>query len=524
LLFSDPAFIFLFLPFAVIVFRWAAQAAGTTAALGALLALSCAFYGGWDVDYLYILIASVFVNWLCAHVMLALPDGARTQRKLLLYAGQAFNFGALIWFKYSFLFVNFADGTAGLNVGALAIPIGISFYTFQQAVFLSDAWHRDPDVVQYLGEARGTSGLLRGFVRYASFICFFPHLVIGPILYMREFAPQVADRACGCISRRNLELGLLLFAAGLFKKMVLADNLGQIADPVFQAAARGEAANPVAAWAGALSYYTQLYFDFSGYSDMALGAARIFGIVLPINFDSPLKAVGIMDFYRRWHITLTRVIARFLYTPLSLWGTRLAMLRLKRWPVQKLLSSWVPLFVNFTVIALWHGATATYLVFGVVHGLWYILESEVRSTRRWKRWRSASPDRLRALLGRLLFFVPMVLCFSLFRSDSLDAWRVVVGSLFDAHGMPLTSVTRGDCVRLGIAVAALCFVWFLPNLYELARDDRPGITTWENRSYTVPRLQLIWRPNLAWGAVMGGATLISLYYIGRLPPFLYLGF
>ena len=143
-------------------------------------------------------------------------------------------------------------------------------------------------------------------MRYASFICFFPHLVIGPILYMREFAPQVADRAFGCISRRNLELGLLLFAAGLFKKMVLADNLGQIADPVFQAAARGEAANPVAAWAGALSYYTSSTLDFSGYSDMALGAARIFGIVLPINFDSPLKAVGIMDFYRRWHITLTR--------------------------------------------------------------------------------------------------------------------------------------------------------------------------------------------------------------------------
>ena len=174
------------------------------------------------------------------------------------------------------------------------------------------------------------------------------------------------------------------------------------------------------------------------------------------------------------------------------------MLRLKRWPVQKLLSSWVPLFVNFTVIALWHGATATYLVFGVVHGLWYILESEVRKHAALEALAlGESGPAARTAGPGLLFFVPMAPCFSLFRSDSLDAWRVVVGSLFDAHGMPLTSVTRGDCVRLGIAVAALCFVWFLPNLYELARDDRPGITTWENRSYTVPRLQLIWRPNLA---------------------------
>jgi D-alanyl-lipoteichoic acid acyltransferase DltB (MBOAT superfamily) len=522
-LFSDPVFFFLFLPVAVIVFRWVAQAAGATAALGALLAFSCLFYGGWGTDYLLVLIASICVNWMCAQALLSLGDAAATSRRLVFYAGQAINFGALIWFKYSFVLMNFVHGGVTVNAAALAIPVGISFYTFQQAVFLSDAFRRDPSVVQYLCHSANRQDRLRGFIRYAGFVCFFPQLVIGPIVYLKEFAPQVTERGFGRITARNLEIGLLLFVVGLFKKVVLADNLGLIADPVFQNAAQGQAASMVSAWAGALSYYTQLYFDFSGYSDMALGAARIFGIVLPMNFDSPLKAVGIMDFYRRWHITLTRVIARFLYTPISLWGARLGMLRLERWPVQKLLSSWLPLFLNFLVIALWHGATQTFLVFGIVHGLWYILESEARGTRLWKRWKSNTSDRLRASLGRLIFFVPMVLCFSLFRADSLEAWSLVASSMFGGHGMATSPLTAGDLLRLGIAGGALCFVWFLPNVYELARDHEPGIATWQNKSYTWARWPT-WRPSLAWGAVMGGGMLIALYFIGRLPPFLYMGF
>jgi D-alanyl-lipoteichoic acid acyltransferase DltB (MBOAT superfamily) len=525
MLFTDPAYLFLFLPLSVVAFSLLFHWKGRTAALGGVFLLSCMFYAGWGSNYLTILIVSILVNWACAHMLLTLPDDVPRLRSAILYTGQVFNFGALIWFKYSFFLAHFTIGAATLNAATLAIPVGISFYTFQQAVFLVDAFHRNEDVIQYLGETSGAKGKARGFLRYAAFICFFPQLVIGPIVYLKEFAPQVAKSTFGRIRREDLEIGLFILAAGLFKKVVLADNLGEIADPIFYKVEGGHPLSNVSALCGALAYYGQLYFDFSGYSDMAIGSARLFGLVLPINFDSPLKAVGIIDFYKRWHITLTRVIARFLYIPISLWGMRQATSGAGGPIRQHTLSNWLPLLINFEVIALWHGAAGTFIAFGVIHGLWYVLETEIRATTLWKRWRGSSSDLLRAALGRVVFTVPMVLCFALFRADSLDTWWRLIGYIFIPYQGEQFTGRGGSWAELLIVLGGLAFIWFLPNVYDLARGVRPGIETFSNRTYALPYLsRLQWRPNAVWGLTMAAGVAASLYYIGRLPPFLYLGF
>jgi D-alanyl-lipoteichoic acid acyltransferase DltB (MBOAT superfamily) len=255
---------------------------------------------------------------------------------------------------------------------------------------------------------------------------------------------------------------------------------------------------------------------------MAVGLARMFGIRLPINFDSPLRATGIIDFYKRWHITLTRVIVRFLFTPLALWGTRRAFeWRLGR-TSQKLISSWLPLLINFQVIALWHGALATFLVFGLVHGLWYILETEVRASRWWRTWSKTQPgDRLTAY-GQAITLVPLVLTFALFASPSLSSYGLLLESLF----LPPTdtSAMTFQVREWALIAAGFAIVWLMPNSTELLARYRPGLLSWPNPSTTPAVLVLRWRPDLAWAAFMLLLITAAIYSQSQKSPFLYQGF
>ncbi|MEL7709009.1 MBOAT family O-acyltransferase [Citromicrobium bathyomarinum] len=524
MLFTDPAYLFLFLPIVAFVCAGVRSRFGVEWALAFLFVASCAFYVGWGVDYLIMMLASILVNWAASQSLIHLGDDRKPLRRAIFWAGIAFNFGALIWFKYSFFFLNYAESSAAFHAGLVAIPVGISFYTFQQAVFLLDAYRRDREVIDYLGTERGARGRARGFVRYAAFIAFFPQLVIGPIVYLKEFAPQVRNADFGRLVRINIEVGLFLIIVGLFKKVLIADNIARYVDPVFDMVAVGGEPNLIDAWTAALGYYAQLYFDFSGYSDMALGSARILGIILPINFASPLKANSIGDFYRRWHITLTRVIALFMYTPLSLFGARFAARHIKWKPLARFPLIWLPLLVNFEVIALWHGATMTFVLFGLLHGLWYVLETEAKKTSAWRTWKSRSSETARNIIGRVAFTVPMVLCFSLFRSESVTTWSHLVGAMFGQQALPLDQVGLRDVGELALVFAILGFCWFLPNAYELARDHKPGLFTWTYPANRNLLARIKWAPNIIWGGIMAGALLGTLYYVSRLPPFIYLGF
>jgi D-alanyl-lipoteichoic acid acyltransferase DltB (MBOAT superfamily) len=464
------------------------------------------------------------LNFLVCYGLLSLSDEKLRSRTTLLALGQAYNFGTLIYFKYLAYVIVFADQDSHTKLAAAAIPIGISFYTFQQAILLVDAYARNPAVASYLSRDNRAPTLSVGtFARYGAFHCFFPQLVIGPIAYLSEVGPQLLRSRFGRFRRSDFEVGLTLIAIGLFKKVVVADNLGLLADPVFNAAAAGNSAILTQAWVGALAYFAQLYFDFSGYSDIAIGIARLFGVVLPINFDSPLRATGIVDFYRRWHITLTRVIGRFLFTPLSLWGTRTAVTAGVRGVRLKVLSAWLPFLVNFEVIALWHGALPTFVLFGLIHGLWYIVETEAKATKLWRAFKGKTSARTRDTLGRALTFLPLMLTFALFRSETVAAFSTIVNGLL-AGGEFVVLGVRAGLEDWAFLAGAFAVIFLLPNSTQLLRRYRPGIRTWNNADGTSPLLSFVWRPNVVWTLFVVVLVAATLLQINRDRPFIYLGF
>jgi len=522
MLFVEPFFLFAFLPLVLGAFYLAGYATGRMAALLVLLLASLAFYSGFGAGFFLLLLTSTAINFLVGACLCKMPDSRWRMRRLALGAGLAWNFGALFYFKYLGYFLTgmiSGDSSGAVN---LAIPVGISFYTFHQAVFLADAYNRKQAVVDYLGRLSSAREVSGAAARYAAFICFFPQLVIGPIVYLGEFAPNIARKTFGRFKRLDVEIGLTLIVIGLFKKLLLADKLAPTSSVVFKLVATGMPIDPVAAWMGVCAYYLQLYFDFSGYSDMAVGLARIFGIRLPINFDSPLRASGIRDFYARWHLTLTRIIVRFLFTPLSVWGTRTAMKHRLGPLFRKMLSAWIPLLVNFLVIGLWHGALYTFVVFGLLHGLWVIIETEIAATRRWKAWARRQPPARLHRYGQALAFLPLMLTFALFASPSLNGFGLVLQSLFCVPDAAVqVGLHRKDWV---FVVAGFVIVWLLPNSTELMSRYRPAILTRVNPSTTPRVFAFRWRPDLLWCLILAVMVGFCVHQLTAPVPFLYQGF
>jgi len=522
LLFVQPFFLFVLLPVAVFVFYLTRHYVGRTAALAVIVAASAIFYAPYGA-----LPATLLATSLCLNLIIGIAlshDGVTSPslRKILLATGLSLNFAALATFKY-------LDQVAALvapsvePILGIAIPAGISFYTFHQSVFLLDAYKRQTDVVVFLKGANNVLGGLAAFIRYAAFVAFFPQLVIGPITYMSEFAPQALRQSFGRPRITDLQVGTTLIIVGLFKKICIADTLAIIINPIFGELTVGAPITSAQALLAILGYFFQLYFDFSGYSDIALGIARLFGIRLPINFDSPLRATGIVDFYRRWHMTLTRVIVLFIFTPLSLWGMRVAIGRgYKGWR-RRALGGWLPFLINFQIIALWHSAQYTFVLFGLIHGLWYVVENEVRNSKSFKAYRSRTSDRWRMLAGIAVTVVPLTLTFALFRSTSLDAFWNLVLSLVGLGTQPSEPfyINRREWLKIGVAGA---IVYLLPNVYEMLKLYRPGIKTFDNPSITPYFLRAVWRPNLIW-AVFVSLLAVAVFVNINIPaPFLYAGF
>ena len=497
----------------------AARLAGPTSVLAVIVAVSAVFYAPNGVLPVCLLTVSLCFNFGLGLALTATDPGVGGRRKVLLAAGLVYNFATLAIFKYVDALAAMVAPSAGPLLG-FGIPAGISFYTFHQAVFLVDAYGRNADVVRYLQGTRSAVGRAAAFTRYGAFVAFFPQLVIGPITYMSEVAPQVLRRQFGRLRAVDLQVGATLIVIGLFKKLCVADPLAGIVDPIYAAAAVGQLLAPSQAAFAIAGYFFQLYFDFSGYADIAIGIARLFGIRLPINFDSPLRATGIVDFYRRWHITLTRVIAVFLFTPLSVWGTRVALERgYKGWR-RRALSSWLPFLANFQVIALWHAAKGTFLLFGLIHGLWYVVETEIRATAAFKAYRANTPDRVRTLAGMVVAVAPLMLTFALFRSPNLETFWHLLSRLVAFGGPPpeLSYFARVHWMLLGLVAAA---VYLLPNVYDLLRRYRPGLVTFQNDSTSPAPLRLVWRPTASWALLVGGLAVAVFLRINHIAPFLY---
>src|ERR1700709_176948 len=346
---SSYAFLFQFLPVVALAYAVARRVSPRCGIL-ALAFSSLIFYGAWKPIYLLLLVASIGFNfWLG----LKMEDPLR--RRHIGTLGVTINLAALCYFKYiNFLFDSLTTLTgAPLPFVNIILPLGISFFTFQQIAYLVDVM-------------RGAR-VERDIVSYTLFVSFFPHLIAGPLVHHAEMIPQFKRGRTG----RSAVLaarGLAIFAAGLFKKVVIADNLAQFVTPVFAHLDAGGGVTTQWAWLSTLAYTLQIYFDFSGYSDMAIGLALLFGIRLPVNFRSPYKATSIIEFWRHWHITLSRFLRDYLYIPLG--GNRLGEQR-----------RYLNLLVTMLLGGLWHGAGWNYLIWGGLHGIYLSIN------HLWRGWR-----------------------------------------------------------------------------------------------------------------------------------------
>lgn len=386
MLFSSSEFIFVFLPIVFFGYYLLARFAGKSAS-GAFLALaSLFFYGWWNPAYLPLILISILVNFLIGRQLVKSGDHFN---RLLLTGGIVFNFGLLGYFKYLWFVVEATAMVVGsqFKMEPLVLPLAISFFTFQQVAFLVDA---------YKGEIKSVK-----FSSYTLFVSFFPQLIAGPIVHHREMMPQFEAEKRLWPGWLNLEQGIRIFLIGLGKKLIIADTLAIFAD---QGWAGSSELSFWAAWATTLCYTFQLYFDFSGYSDMALGAARFFGIHLPLNFNSPYKARNIQEFWSRWHMTLSRWLKEYLYIPLG--GNRRG----------KFLT-WRNLFLTFLLGGIWHGAGWTFIFWGSLHGVGCILH------RTWSKWGLKMP----ACIAWLLTFIYVHIGWVFFRAPSLnEAWDVIL--------------------------------------------------------------------------------------------------
>lgn len=396
MLFNSYEYIFVFLPLALTVYFWLNKRRLITAARTWLGLASLAFYSWWGYQFLPLIIFSILVNFGIGSALgldtVNYKGHRPLSRRLILTAGIIFNLGLLGYFKYANFFVNNLNIVAGTSfqLEHIALPLAISFFTFQKIAYLVDS---------YKNETRGYD-----FLNYVLFVTFFPQLIAGPIVHHKQIIPQFANRWNLMARWKNISLGLAVFGFGLFKKVIIADSFALWATPGFDDAL---ALSFSQAWVTSLSYTFQLYFDFSGYTDMALGSALLFNIRLPINFNSPYKALNIQDFWRRWHITLSCFLRDYLYIPLG--GSRKSEFQ-----------TYINLCVTFLLGGLWHGASWMFVVWGCMHGGALVIH------RIWSR----TGLRLPAVPSWFLTFFFVNLTWVFFRAKDLTSAKKVIYGMF----------------------------------------------------------------------------------------------
>jgi D-alanyl-lipoteichoic acid acyltransferase DltB (MBOAT superfamily) len=468
-----------------------------------LLIASLVFYGWWEPRAVPLLVVSITANYLLGEY---LSRRGLPLRRLVLVAGLGGNLGGLAYFKYA----DFGVETWNLLTQSAAalphpvLPLAISFFTFQQSAYLYDAYRgrmtdRDP-------------------LRYALFVTYFPHLIAGPIVHHHELMPQFRRGGPRGIDR-HLAIGLTIFSIGLFKKTVLADGLGPFVDPVFAAADRGGTLTTPQAWLGSAAFTLQIYFDFSAYSDMAIGASRMLGIVLPLNFDSPLKATSVAELWRRWHMTLSRLLREYLYFPLG--GSRGGLAMTCR-----------NLMVTMLLCGLWHGAGWNFILWGALHG---VLLSAEQVHRRWRGGptESAAPARPAIVfLQRVRTCLWLTLSFVFFRAATFDGALNMCAALVGAQSAGSSAIVAAGGWKASAAAAwvaaGLAIVWCCPNTQQilgrftpaLGYRFRPGRET--RRAQALSALQ--WRPHWASALVSALVFGIALSAMSHTAEFLYFQF
>jgi D-alanyl-lipoteichoic acid acyltransferase DltB (MBOAT superfamily) len=468
--FNSIIFVLLFLPASVLGYYAVALTPLHRLRLPFLILMGLFFYGRAQLSYVPLLLGSVISNYLIATMIARNMDHERVKR-VWLALGVIANTGVLLGLKYLSAVVGALAETFGHTnpITGIIAPLAISFYTFQQISFLVDV-------------ARGKVEL-EGIIRYMSFVAFFPTLLAGPITLYSEMGPQLGIRPQRKGVAQNLLIGLIIFSLGLFKKTVLADTIGLWVDPIFAAVHKGSSPGFFLGWGTAFAYTLQIYFDFSGYCDMAIGVARMLGIVLPLNFFSPLRSTSISDIWRRWHMTLGRFVRVYIHQPLSIPLARLAAQKgYGKWSALTI-SMFLPTFLSMLIIGTWHGPSWTYVLFGAMHGT-FMITNEIYGVLTRKKRRKKQDSRGAIFCYGLLTLLAFVSAEVPFRSETVgDAVRIF-GGMAGLHGLGITRnwsaffAPNGNGMMLLMVILGLLIVYLLPNSEQIMDRAHPALE-WE---------------------------------------------
>ncbi|PSR19090.1 membrane-bound O-acyltransferase family protein [filamentous cyanobacterium CCP3] len=524
MLFTSPEFIFLFLPATLASFYLLGAKRNLRLAIIFLIINSLIFYSWGKLEYLILIFSSIFVNYYLGFMLG--KTQTKSVKKVILILGFIFNLGLLGYFKYFNFFLETANSLFQLSwsLQNIALPLGISFFTFQQVAYLVDAYN--DEVKDYR------------FLEYSLFVCFFPQLIAGPIVHHKEILPQFSRLKTYAFDLDELAIGLSIFSFGLFKKIVLADSISVYVEPIFGAAQQGAFPSLFEAWGAALAYTFQLYFDFSGYSDMAIGLARMFRVTLPENFNSPYKAICIIDFWRRWHITLSNFLKEYLYIPLG--GNRKGKRRRD-----------LNLFLTMLLGGLWHGAGWTFILWGGLHGLFLIANNWWHEFIRRLGYNPDKPKPLNRVIGIIVTFVSIVFAWVLFRSESLQAAVAMFRGMIGLNGImipqaiamkigpvkelfALLGATFPEWSNYDLEMPFLWFiflfpiVWILPNTQQWMIRFKPVLSfnKYEKNSQIEQKHWLVWKINSVCGSLLGIMLFVVMKVALSLPKteFLYFNF
>lgn len=516
MLFNSYPFIFFFLPIVLIGFFYLAKL-NNNYAITWLGCASLCFYSWLSPQSTPLLIVSILCNFYCGKWI----SKATRYKKLILVLSLIFNLLGLAFFKYANFFIETINL---LNIDALnitpidiALPIGISFFTFTQIAFLVDS---------YIGHAKESS-----LIRYTLFVSYFPHLIAGPVLHHKEMMPQFSNKLTRLISWPNISLGLSIFFIGLFKKTVIADGISSPIPGIFSIATNQTSINFYDAWGAALSYALQIYFDFSGYSDMAIGISLLFGIYLPINFNSPYKSKNIIEFWRRWHITLSRFLKDYLYIPLG--GN-------KRSPMRR----YINLLATMILGGFWHGAAWTYLIWGLLHGIYLIINHawrKIMTTIFDRQYTSIESHWLYSFFTLAITFLACTIAWVFFRAPNLESALNLIGSMLNPTTIPQEWLSKwGDLGKKIIEsgytdtqstplIKGVHFLWIslllgfvfsAPNTQEMFQKYK--ISTSEAMPNSQTFIQ--WKMNKLWLVVTVLIATFAILNISELSEFIYFQF
>ena len=526
MLFNSPEFLLGLLPISLLVFFWFGVMGFHRAAILWLTSASLFFYGWWNISYVPLLLCSVSFNFLIGEKLRG--GGSRGW----LITGVAGNVILLGYYKYTGFLAEVISDAAGLSwtVPNVMLPLAISFFTFQQIAYLVDC----------------RAGLVKesSFLNYAAFVTFFPHLIAGPITHHKEIIPQFQSMRIFRPQALSLALGATIFLVGLFKKVAIADFLASFANPVFDAAANNQPLTAIDSWIGAFAYTLQLYFDFSGYSDMAIGTGLLFGIRLPQNFSSPLKAANIVEFWQRWHMTLTRFITSYIYNPIVLtWSRSRARRKLplvqpgRTTPAAFVSLLLIPVMLSMSISGIWHGAGYQFLLWGVLHGI-YIVSYHFWRELKMRIWPDGTGKfRFGRPLGVAITLTCVVLSMVLFRSVSTTAAMHMFSCMFGANGVVIPQgianlpVVGALVHALDLKIGKQMFIYSdplmligpllvlvltAPNIYEMmngydtALMAKPAKAPVDGNRWRLSLLDIRWRPSVAYSVFAGMLAFVTL--------------